>query len=546
MGIPLFTKTITRKYPTIIDTQKPKCSRLFLDLNCAIHQCANNVLSNTSQYIHDTYDMQNEKIQKDIVNHTIDYINKIVHYAQPTELVYIAIDGLPPVAKMIQQRKRRFISSWRQNIIKKRLSECKQPFLDWDRNQITPGTSFMDYLNKSLYEYFMTKNKFSCPIIFTDSNESGEGEAKILTHIKTTSPPEFDDIIYGLDADLIMLGLLSSKNDIYLLREPAQYDIKIAKPFLFLNINLLRKYISVECSDNSKEYNENLVWDYVTMCFLVGNDFIPPLSFLKIRHNGIEMLMQNHRKIHKELNQYLVMEDPITKEKELNYLFLLKLFELLKNVEDPCIIEAEDHYYSKKPISPVGKKTIYDRITFEIDNYPSLHKFPNVIQTRKTGWRLNYYHYLFHMTEIEDINDICLNYLQGIEWTFNYYFKSCISQDWHYKYAYSPTILDIHNYLMINLENADVHCRYTIENQFPKVNYTTDMQLLLVLPPSSKTLLKKELQTLMTDISKGCVHFYPENFDITTYLKTYLWEASPILPPIDTRQIEAKVNEIVK
>jgi 5'-3' exoribonuclease 1 len=539
MGIPLFAKTITRKYPSIIDSKSPICSRLFLDLNCAIHQCTNNILAMNQSILPET-------LEHDIVEHTINYILKIANYAEPKEVLMIAIDGIPPRAKILQQRKRRFVSSWRQNLIDIKRKETNTVYTDWDRNAITPGTTFMEFLSKSLHKYFDDKKKFPYEVILSDSNEEGEGEAKILDYIKDNPVPENTDIIYGLDADLIMLSLLSSRNNVFLLREPAFYDMKTSTPFLFFNIPLLRRYISVECGidDVSDErakleddaFDENVVWDYVALCFLQGNDFLPSLSFLKIRYNGIDMTVQAYKKIKKELEQPLIVKN---KKYEVNYLFLLKLLESLKSQEDGCFCEAEENYYAKTSIPFVGKKSPLERVMFEIDNYPTLNKFPRVIQPEKPGWRLRYYHYLFNqITDIHEVNEVCLNYLEAIQWTTDYYFNRCISRHWYYKYNYSPTILDLYNFLLINLENTEDFIKENIKSNYPQVTYDTDLQLLMCLPPSSRNLLKPKIRPIMDDITLGCVHLYPQKFMITGYLKSYLWEAYPCLPLVDVERLD--------
>ena len=534
MGIPMLAKTITRKYPNIIDHNKPRCSRLFLDLNCAIHTCTNNILTQKQNILP-------EALEVNIAQHTIEYIHKIVSFSEPEELLYIAIDGIPPRAKMSQQRKRRYVSSWKNGLINAKRKESNVVFTQWDTNAITPGTTFMNNLATVLHDYFddPTKHKLPVSVILSDSNEKGEGEAKILDYIKGTPIPPATDIIYGLDADLIMLGLLSSKNEIFLLREPAHYNIKVTKPFLYFNIPLLRKYISVECSPesaNPEEYSENTVWDYVALCFILGNDFLPPLSYLKIKFNGIEMLVEMYKRVREETGSHFVMKDG--DKFALNYIFMLKFLEHLKSTEDASMCEAEQNYYNRTQTQYMGKMSPVDRLSSEIDNYPMLNKFPNKIQPQKSGWRLNYYYHLFKITEINEINDVCLNYLEGIEWTFNYYFAKCFSHDWYYRYEYSPTILDLYNFILINLQDTDTFLRTSIDKNYPAITYDTDLQLLLVLPPASRTLIKPHLRPVMDNIDLGCVHFYPNQFGIGTYLKLYLWECAPILPLIDVQSIQ--------
>lgn len=543
MGIPQYFRSITQKFPAIIDHNVPTCSRLFLDLNCAIHQCTNNILQMNQV-------LTKEAIEKDIVNHTIEYISKISTYIKPTDLLFIAIDGIPPRAKIVQQRKRRFVSSWRDALINKKKRESHTVFTDWDRNAITPGTKFMNYLSDELHHYFDQAEKYSFKVILSDSNEAGEGEAKILDYIKQSAIPEHADIIYGLDADLIMLSLLSNKNNIYLLREPTFYDMKVKRPFLLMNIQMLRHSVSIECSgvDRDCDFDANSVWDYVVLCFLQGNDFIPALSFLKIKFNGIEMVVNIYRKIKDELCQSLVIQDDKAQNKFcLNYMFLLRLFECLKKTEDENFCEAEEKYYSKSCQYYGGKKTAHERVACDLDNYPIINKFPsNKIQPFKTGWRMRYYHFMFNIDDISEVNDICQNYLEGIEWTFQYYFNSCISKDWYYRTNYSPTIMDLYNFLVMNPENIDALIKGSITSNYHSIEYDTDLQLLMCLPPSSCDLLKPKLRSIMTDISLGLSHVYPQKFKVTTYLKNYLWECSPLLCSIDGEHLNKLKNKLLQ
>ncbi|KAF1740714.1 LOW QUALITY PROTEIN: hypothetical protein MXB_4571 [Myxobolus squamalis] len=167
------------------------------------------------------------------------YIDRILNIVRPRKLVYFAIDGVAPRAKMNQQRSRRFRASRDQkfyylfpinqedalthmrDIVKQKGYTVpdvveKVPF---DSNCITPGTKFMSDLTKYLQEYISMKLK-SAPawqdllIILSDSRVPGEGEHKIMDFIrkqrgisaKSSYDPNMVHCIYGADADLIMLG----------------------------------------------------------------------------------------------------------------------------------------------------------------------------------------------------------------------------------------------------------------------------------------------------------------------------------------------------
>ena len=126
--------------------------------------------------------------------------------------MFIAFDGVAPVAKLEQQRNRRY-KSWFEKQLYNKLSEeeSKEKTIsenNWNTVSITPGTKFMANLGKGVRVYFKNKSKFSLEeIIVSPSDEAGEGEHKIYEYIRNN--PRYHDetttAIYGLDADLIML-----------------------------------------------------------------------------------------------------------------------------------------------------------------------------------------------------------------------------------------------------------------------------------------------------------------------------------------------------
>lgn len=210
----------------------------------------------------------------------------------------------------------------------------------WDSNQITPGTPFMDTLAKSL-RYWCAYKVNTDPawervkIIISDATVPGEGEHKIMEFIRSQrSSPEHDPntrhVIYGLDADLIMLGLATHEPHFRVLREDVffqeskartchicgqkghiaeackgeakakdgEFDEKdkalADKPFIWLHVSILREYLEIEMQVPQQTFNfdlERALDDWVFMCFFVGNDFLPHLPSLDIRENGIDTLI---------------------------------------------------------------------------------------------------------------------------------------------------------------------------------------------------------------------------------------------------------------
>lgn len=210
----------------------------------------------------------------------------------------------------------------------------------FDSNSITPGTPFMDILAASL-RYWCSYKLNTDPawakikVIISDATVPGEGEHKIMNFVRSQrSSPEHDPntrhVIYGLDADLIMLGLATHEPHFRVLREDvfaqqgkarmcklcgqAGHDaqncrgeakdreadfegkdnVQPLKPFIWLHVAVLREYLAVELEVPNLPFKwdiERAIDDWVFMCFFVGNDFLPHLPALEIREHGIDALM---------------------------------------------------------------------------------------------------------------------------------------------------------------------------------------------------------------------------------------------------------------
>lgn len=210
----------------------------------------------------------------------------------------------------------------------------------WDHNAITPGTPFMDILALSL-RYWIAYKLNTDPawakvkVIISDATVPGEGEHKIMEFIRSQrSSPEHDPntrhIIYGLDADLIMLGLATHEPHFRVLREDVffqdshartcrlcgqkghearecrgqakdkdgEFDEKDKahplKPFIWLHVSVLREYLEAELYVPNQPFRfdlERAIDDWVFMCFFCGNDFLPHLPSLEIREDGIDTLI---------------------------------------------------------------------------------------------------------------------------------------------------------------------------------------------------------------------------------------------------------------
>jgi 5'-3' exonuclease len=84
MGIPLYFKKITHEFTNIVSDQKPKeeVSRLFLDFNCAIHFCSNQIKSKK-------LNLSDGEFEEKLIHDCKKYILHLKEHVQPHDLVYV-------------------------------------------------------------------------------------------------------------------------------------------------------------------------------------------------------------------------------------------------------------------------------------------------------------------------------------------------------------------------------------------------------------------------------------------------------------------------
>uniref|UniRef100_G3TR92 5'-3' exoribonuclease n=1 Tax=Loxodonta africana TaxID=9785 RepID=G3TR92_LOXAF len=372
MGVPKFYRWISERYPCLSEVVKehqtlslirdincpnlqiPEFDNLYLDMNGIIHQCSHP----NDDDVH--FRISDDKIFTDIFH----YLEVLFRIIKPRKVFFMAVDGVAPRAKMNQQRGRRFRSSKKNtdlNVKKEKITENiaieKGETLPtearFDSNCITPGTEFMARLHEHL-KYFVNmkistdKSWQGVTIYFSGHETPGEGEHKIMEFIRSEkAKPDHDPntrhCLYGLDADLIMLGLTSHEAHFSLLREELicfapspprhvftcnyfQYQTrespglyyseysKVCAPeettFHLLHLSLMREYIDYEFSvlkdKIAFKYDiERIIDDWILMGFLVGNDFIPHLPHLHINHDALPLLYGTYVHILPELGGYI-------------------------------------------------------------------------------------------------------------------------------------------------------------------------------------------------------------------------------------------------
>lgn len=536
MGIPIYFHVITQSYPNTLRRSRPSnCKEYFMDYNGAIHQSAQKVLKNASD---GSLNVESE-MEKEILNSVWSYTQKCVDVVRPTGTVHICIDGVAPTAKMIQQRKRRYISMFTRRMEQKQVV--------WDTNAISPGTPFMARLQAFLRARI--RDDFDNSYFLSGSDDPGEGEHKIFSRIATLDSNE-PVVIYGLDADLIMLSLMSHHAAIYLMREPTgpYKEQETEDGFLFMDIDAFRKALLQELKIKyrwpvsaemiSHPYGEDakkLIETYVCICFFLGNDFLPHPLTLSLKKGGHEQVIMAAKTC---MEQDIPFWD---NQNNPNNDFILEMLNILSLQEDDDFWKVNEAYLKKRPYTPLHEN---------VDSYPLQHQYKDPLAKKiyemkaSSKWRSVYYQHMFH-TKLYDtsvIHAACTSYIQGIHWTYRYYKKLPKDPQWYYPYGYPPSLRDLKNYVasMSSEDRNILLSTFTVPANQGFVS--ADTQLLCIMPKASYAILPKKVKQVMTDPSKGCTYMYPDEYHIQTYLKTHLWECVPVLPWIDISQIQTALD----
>ncbi len=531
MGIPFYFREIVSKYPSIIVNSIPHCDRYFVDFNSIIHQCAAKVVEAHPHAF--TFEMMAASI--------VEATRQAIAQAAPSQVAYLAVDGVAPRAKMAQQRKRRYMAGFRNDAIREFCERSLAPaHTTWDSNAITPGTEFMDRLDVVLAEAF--KSSDPCEVVVSGSNEPGEGEQKLFDYMRAHPQPGAINVISGLDADLIMLSLLSEET-IYLQRDALTY----------VDVTEFRRCISMHTSGTN---DIAFMRDYVFMCFLLGNDFLPHLPFITIREGGVGMLMDVYKQVHGDMQQHIVTQEqnecasaPTRPRFGVNMAFLKQVFKRLSEMEPETMVYACNQYthtlavQKHVPSVPDMANKALKRFLVNLEQLPVANKHPLTKgPTPGTSWALEYYHEFFGDNSPTEIKQYSRHYVDGLLWVTNYYFNRKYDTFWHYPHTLSPLAADIYKTLVPMQNEIIVSSQNKLMRNTEDFEVKPVLQLACVLPPSSSNLLPAHVRPIMLDAARGAMHYFPRRFRLCTFMKRYLWECTPVLPDIDIVDVWAKIQ----
>ncbi|OHS95837.1 5'-3' exoribonuclease 2 [Tritrichomonas foetus] len=580
MGVPSFFRWLHRQYPMIIsncierlndrDSSQPNPNTegdkefdcLYLDMNGIIHPCFH------------PEGIAPPRSEEEIFYNLNRYILRLFNIVRPRQLLFMAIDGVAPRAKMNQQRMRRFRSA-KDNAYNrlKNMAEAEKKgdteqfeilsdpdyLKKHDSNVITPGTEFFQRLSAHLHKFIKDQIKNdpgwqNIMVILSDASVPGEGEHKIMKYIRSQRhqigyDPNRRHVIYGLDADLIFLGLASHEAYFTIIREnvidmtetnPEKDDVG-PEYFHFLNLWVLRQYLERDLRPDHLSIEWNLEFaldDFIFLCFGAGNDFIPSMPGFSVHSGAIRTILRVYKKTISQINRWVTQNGCVDfyalteffkqftygEAKELETILYpdrraLKAQEFVNSITDtdePVYKESDgDEEENSRPKKSNSNATTHDPRLLKEEYYAKKFGLDNPHKLQKK------------------VPTLISEFVKGMLWILNYYLYGVPSWDWYYPYHHSPcssdmgTVIQDYNFYQFN------------PNTQP---FKPLIQLMSVLPPQSAHALPSVIAYLMTDKDSPLHEYYPTRFKVDLNGSCATWHGVVRVPFID----EKKLNHVIE
>ena len=510
MGIPSYYRKLKDSVPGLVFKTKSSATYgLYFDFNCLVYH----VLHKDTIVPYPGEDGR-IKWENILIEEVVKYVLKIVGLVKPTNEVVICVDGVVPFAKMKQQRLRRFKSA---------LTASSDV---WDRNSITPGTYFMERLGARLNKLASTSTS-SVHWTVQDASVPGEGEQKIMGYLRKNVPADTNIVIYGLDADLIVLSLLLLQTKpnitVSLFRENVEfgkmvYDSLGQETYTFMDINLLEKYIVRKLGLENKN---KTIYNYTMAMSFLGNDFLPHGLAQKMSDEGHDVLLEVLGQLFQE-KKTLINDDTSWNIDGVRFLLqklsLTEDGDILRNVKKklghrpPITAETTPDFYPAEKV---------EGVFFEDGLGGGLVKGSRM----KPTWKHTYYeHYCGNGGHpLLAARTAVYHYFEGLHWIRSYYLgEDSVAPDWYYPFFLPPLWKDLLMYLNTSFAEAQAITRFT-SGSVP----LPQEQLTMVLPLESWWLIRDRI---LKQLPYKAPQYWPQKYNLFSCGKKWMWECETQIP----------------
>ena len=497
MGIPSYFRGILQKYPgCLINSLQGTVSTLCFDFNCLIYRCIR--APSMPPYSLESEDAWEDALFAEIQRTVLE----VWTAAGKPATVYLAVDGVVPMAKIRQQRVRRFKSAW--------LSRG-----GWDTNAITPGTRFMEKLGVML-KGLCSSRKW----ILSGADEEGEGEHKIMNWLRSTKAngPLGPVVVYGLDADLILLTMLVGEQlglEMYLLREKQEFGHKAEQGpqvYQMLNIKEFQMRIGIA--------GEEEVLNYIALMSLMGNDFLPHSLTHKLSDGGHDCVIECFQAL--RANGWLIADGRYKPE------VLAGIFKEWSLDEDSRML----HMIQKKREQArrgVGKGMDASEglpLEWAVEN--ELMEGHGLAE----GWKNTYWSKIHPAWDQAHKDYICEEYLKGFQWILDYYVGLPVNKSWMFP-AWIPPLWSDLSFAI----GTPVKIRAEEE-----IRPEPQEQLAMVLPLESWGLIRKADLRRLPALAP---QMWPHKFGFFSLGRKWLWECEARIPVLTAGRLREILSSAV-
>ncbi len=517
MGIPSYFKRLTDSIPGLVSSRiEGPVTHLLFDFNCIVYGCLRSAKLPVFQ--HETRGEWEAALCEEICEEVV----RLWTVAGKPSHVFIAVDGVVPMAKIKQQRMRRFKSVWL--AAQEAAHGVRNPEEPrWDTNAITPGTEFMGRLGARLQKLCASRKWH-----VSTSDGPGEGEHKVMAWLRAHRPSEPGAIvIYGLDADLILLAALAqeftltAENRCYLFREAAEFgggrgggSGSTEKSYLYLSIP---KLIESLCGSSGSPTTQQFLLDYCVGMSLLGNDFLPHGLLMRIRDGGHDVLLAKIREFESK-QKWLVDRETLT----VNWETLKEFLAELAKTEDADLVHA---IQKKKRTRPMVPRNEAERLMEAVQKLPLEwfveREFLHSDGSLRDDWMEVY--------RVHVPPEAVAEYQRGLQWILDYYMGNPVNCFWFYPWHLPPLFSDL------------VTGSRAVDGPSPPQGTENPLQpaeqLAMVLPLESWHLIaNRKLRAVPSLLPQ----FWPSRFEFMSHGRLWMWECEadiPILTPGRLRSV---------
>lgn len=501
MGVKHFYLWYSRQFKGCLSNQPQfPIDVLALDLNGLFHPVAQKVFQYGSHAPPQQFISRQRPPRQKSMMHLFKEICEKIEYCRavcrPRKKLILCVDGVAGMGKMNQQRQRRFRTA-------KTIEDTQQTF---NPNAFTPGTKLMDHLTKYIDWYLRSMISYhpewkGLEVVFSNEKVPGEGEHKIMQYIRAHGSPTDSYCIYGLDADLIMLGMMLPVDNVLIAREADEGIVQYVnvKSFKEEIMNLMRWSSGSTAHPTASFMEKHAINDFIVLCFLVGNDFLPTIPTLSIIDGSIDNMMNTYREtcqVHGHLTRVTRIKTLAIRMQPLKEFFMR--------------------------LSASEKETIEKKYSGRIGFFPD----PLVLKNMSADHTLDMEAFKKDYYEMNlpgvPLKSVVGAYLDGMNWILNYYKTGIPDWMWYYPYMYGPFLTDFLPFL------GGYKTPHFEQNQ-PVPPF---LQLMVVLPSSSSDLVPEGLSALMVRPDSPIRPYYPDDFKVDMAGKKRDWEGIVLLPNI--------------